>query len=217
MLRVWGCMVQYRPPTSTIGKFESRTRWCIHLGISHEHKAWIMLDLLSQKTAHARDVIFYKCLFLEQFRHDEQTNANRVFANDGHSYATPEDEAAAAILEQDTRGEFTWGDRHSSDDDDDSSGGGMGETGGGGRGAAPPAPPEPESGDDDVQEVIPQHRHDSTVSGLQLLGLHTTTLKAPRVIKPRNSCQALTRPHSKEWRKAMDAEIKALESRDIWD
>ncbi|CAI7758334.1 unnamed protein product [Closterium sp. NIES-54] len=36
MLRVWGCMVQYRPPTSTIGKFASRARWGIHLGISYE-------------------------------------------------------------------------------------------------------------------------------------------------------------------------------------
>ncbi|CAI7871223.1 unnamed protein product [Closterium sp. NIES-53] len=71
MLRVWGCMVQYRPPTSTIGKFASRARWGIHLGISHEHKAWILLDLLSQKTTHARDVIFYERLFLELFRHDE--------------------------------------------------------------------------------------------------------------------------------------------------
>ncbi|CAI5484626.1 unnamed protein product [Closterium sp. Yama58-4] len=58
MLRVWGCMVQYRPPTSTIGKFASRARWGIHLGISHEYKAWTVLDLLSQKTVHARDVIF---------------------------------------------------------------------------------------------------------------------------------------------------------------
>ncbi|CAI5460706.1 unnamed protein product [Closterium sp. Yama58-4] len=145
------------------------------------------------------------------------TTSNRVYANDGHSYATPEDEAAAAILEQDTRGEFTWGDRHSSDDDDDdSSEGGMGGTGGSGRGAAPPAPPEPESDDDDVQEVIPQHRHDSTVSGLQLLGLHTATSKAPRASEPRNPRQALTGPHSKEWREAMDGEIKALESRDTW-
>ncbi|CAI7854981.1 unnamed protein product [Closterium sp. NIES-53] len=155
-------------------------------------------------------------LFLGQFREDERTNSNRVNASDGHSYAIPEDEAVAAILEQDTRGEFTGGYRHSSDDDDDDpSGGGVGRARGSGRGAVPP-PPEPESDDDDVQEVIPQHCHDSTVSGLQLLGLHTATSTAPRVIEPKNLCQALTRPHNKEWRKAMDAKIKALESRDIW-
>ncbi|CAI7849447.1 unnamed protein product [Closterium sp. NIES-54] len=118
-------------------------------------------------------------------------------------------------------GEFTRGNRRDDDDDhDDSPGGGAGAAGGGGggsgRGAAPPAPSEPESDDDDVQEVIPQHRHDSTVSRLQLLGLHIATTTAPRVTEPKNPRQALTGPHSKEWREAMDAEIKALESRDTW-
>ncbi|CAI7896263.1 unnamed protein product [Closterium sp. NIES-53] len=215
MLRVWGCMVQYRPPTSTIGKFASRARWGVHLGISHEHKAWLILDLMSHKVKNAHDVIFYERLFLRQFREDEQANANRVYANNGHRYASPEDEAAAAILEQDPRGEFTRGDH-----DDDSPGGGAGATSGGrsgsGGGAAPPAPPEPKSNDDDVQEVIPQHRHDSTVLGLQLLGLHTATSTAPRVIEPKNLRQTLTGPHIKEWREAMDAKIKALESRDTW-
>ncbi|CAI7736374.1 unnamed protein product, partial [Closterium sp. NIES-53] len=150
-------------------------------------RAWLILDLMSQKVKNARDVIFYERLFLLQFREDEQANANRVYANNGHSYASPEDEAAAAIMEQDPRGEFT----RDEDDDDDSPGGGAGAVGrggsgsgrggsGSGRGAAPPAPPEPESDDDDVQEVIPQHRHDSTVSGLQLLGLHTATSTAKR-------------------------------------
>ncbi|CAI7922363.1 unnamed protein product [Closterium sp. NIES-53] len=181
MLRVWGCMVQYRPPTSTIGKFASRTHWGNHLGISHEHKAWLILDLMSQK-----------------------------------------DEAAAAIQEQESKGEFTRGDCRDDDDDEDndSPGGGAGASGGcgsgSGRGAALPAPPEPECDDDDVQEVIPQHRHDSTASGLQLLGLHTATSTAPRVIEPKNPRQALTGPHSKEWREVMDAEIKALDSRDTW-
>ncbi|CAI7802829.1 unnamed protein product [Closterium sp. NIES-53] len=213
MLRVWGCMVWYYLPTSTIGKFASRARWGIHLGISREYKAWLILDLISQKFTKLRDVIFYERLFLGKFREDERTNANRIYASDGHSYPTPEDEAAAAILEQDTRGEFT-GDRRSNDDDDeDPSRGGFGGAGGSGGGAAAP-PPEPESDDDDVQEVIPQHRHDSTVSGLQLLGLHTATSTAPRVIEPKNPCQALTGPYNKEWREAMDVEIRARESRD---
>ncbi|CAI7736487.1 unnamed protein product [Closterium sp. NIES-54] len=120
------------------------------------------------------------------FREVERTNANRVYTNDRHSYATPEDEAGAAILEQDTRGEFTGGDRRSDDDDDDKdpSRGGVGGAGGSDKGAA--APPEPKSDDDNVQEV------------------------------PKNPCQALTGPHSKDWRKAMDAEIKVLESCDTW-
>ncbi|CAI7874691.1 unnamed protein product [Closterium sp. NIES-53] len=109
------------------------------------------------------------------------------------------------------------GDRHSNDDDDEySPGGGAGGAGGSSRGAAPPPLPELESDDDDVQEVIPQHRHDSTNSGLQLLGLHTAMSTAPRVIEPKNPRQVLTGPHSKEWREAMDQEIQALESRDTW-
>ncbi|CAI7886978.1 unnamed protein product [Closterium sp. NIES-53] len=127
---------------------------------------------MSQKVTNARDVIFYEGLFLRQFCEDKQANANRVYANNGHSYVSPEDEAAADILEQDTRseftrGEFTRGDRRSDDDDDDDSPGGgagaaCGSGIGSGKGASPPAPPELESDDDDVQEVIPQHRHDST-------------------------------------------------------
>ncbi|CAI7914172.1 unnamed protein product, partial [Closterium sp. NIES-53] len=167
-----------------------------------------------QKITNARDGIFYERLNLAQFRKDEQTNANRVYTNDRHSYATPKDEAAAAILEQDTRGEFTRGDHHNSDDNDEyPPEGGVGAAGGSSRGAATPPPPKPESDDDDVQEVIPQHRHDSTVEGLQLLGLHTATSTAPHVIEPKNPRQALTGPHSKEWREAMDQEIQALVDR----
>ncbi|CAI7771689.1 unnamed protein product [Closterium sp. NIES-53] len=220
MFRVWGCMVEYRPPTSTIGKFASRARWGVHLGISQEHKARLILDLMSQNVRNACVVIFYERLLLRQFREYKQANANRIYANNGHSYASPEDEAVAAILEQDPRGKFTRGDRDNDNDDDDSPGGGAGVAGGGesgsGGGAAPPAPHEPESDDDDVQEVIPQHLHDSNISGLQLLGLHTATSTSPRVIKPKNPRQALMGPHIKEWRKAMNAEIKALESRDTW-
>ncbi|CAI7793640.1 unnamed protein product [Closterium sp. NIES-53] len=171
---------------------------------------------MSQKVKNVRDVIFYERLFLRQFREDEQANANRVYANNGNSYASPKDEAAAAILEQDPRGEFTRGNRDDDDDGDDFRGGGGGSGSGSGGGAASPAPPESESDDDNVKEVIPQHRHDNTVSGLQLLGLHIATSTAPRVIQQKNLCQALTGPHSKEWRKAMDAETKALESRDTW-
>ncbi|CAI7811638.1 unnamed protein product [Closterium sp. NIES-54] len=161
------------------------------LRYSPRHQLWaqgMAHPLMSQKTTNARDAIFYERLFLQQFREDEQANANRVYANDGHSYASPEDEAAAAILEQDPRGEFTRGDhRSSNDDDNDSPEGGAGATGGSGsgRGATPPAPPEPDSDDDDVHEVTPHHRHDSAVTGLQLLGLHTATSTAIPTIKGR--------------------------------
>ncbi|CAI7922560.1 unnamed protein product [Closterium sp. NIES-53] len=182
----------------------------------HAPCALIILDLLSQKVTNALDIIFYEWLNLAQFREDEQTNVNRVYANEGHSHATPEDEAVAAILEEDRANKFP--NIGGGDDDDDDSNDlprGAGGVGGSSRDrASQPPPPEPESGDDDVQEVITQHRHDSIISGLQLMGLHTATSSASRIIKLKNPCQALTEPHSKEWREAMDAEIKALESRD---
>ncbi|CAI7863347.1 unnamed protein product [Closterium sp. NIES-53] len=44
----------------------------------------------------------------------------------------------------------------------------------------------------------------------------TPEVRLARVIEPKNLRQALTGPHSKEWRESMDAEIKVLESRDTW-
>ncbi|CAI7849569.1 unnamed protein product, partial [Closterium sp. NIES-54] len=41
MLRVWGCMVQYRPTSASIGKFTQRAQWGVHLGLSHEYKGWL--------------------------------------------------------------------------------------------------------------------------------------------------------------------------------
>ncbi|CAI7889991.1 unnamed protein product [Closterium sp. NIES-54] len=33
LLRVFGCIVQYRPPTAPLGKFDQRAKWGLHLGI----------------------------------------------------------------------------------------------------------------------------------------------------------------------------------------
>ncbi|CAI7738331.1 unnamed protein product [Closterium sp. NIES-54] len=123
LLRICGCIVRNRPPTSTIGKIASRVRWGIHLGIIYEYK----------------------------YHADEQTNTNRVYTKDGHSYATLEDEAAAAIMEQDDVSEFS---DIGGDDNDDSDDSPPGPTGGSSKDPAPPPPPEPKSDDDDVQEVF---------------------------------------------------------------
>ncbi|CAI7817614.1 unnamed protein product [Closterium sp. NIES-54] len=100
----------------------------------------------------------------DQFRYraNEQSGANQVYANDGRSYATLEDEAAAAILDQDNTSKFPEIDRHNDDDDDDKSP--PGAAGGSSRDPVPPSPPEPKSDDDGVQEVIRQHCLDTTVS-----------------------------------------------------
>ncbi|CAI7925180.1 unnamed protein product, partial [Closterium sp. NIES-53] len=176
-------------------------------------KAWIILDLLSNKVTNTRDVIFHERLNLAQYRADEQKGANRVYVNDGHNFATPKDEAAAAILEQDNTSEFLDIFDDGDEDSDDSS---SGPVGGSSRDPAPPSPSEPESDDDDVQEVVPQNRQNNTILRMHLLGLHTATFMAPCVIKPKNPRQALTGPHNKEWREAMDAKVKDSESRDTW-
>ncbi|CAI7759877.1 unnamed protein product [Closterium sp. NIES-54] len=75
MLRVWGCVVQYRPRTSIIGKFASHARWGIHLGIIYEYKAWIILDLLSQKVTNARAL---SSTSGSTSPSSTKTNANRV-------------------------------------------------------------------------------------------------------------------------------------------
>ncbi|CAI7760340.1 unnamed protein product [Closterium sp. NIES-54] len=213
MLRVWGCMVQYRPTSATTGKFTHRARWRVHLGLSHEYQGWLILDIDNKQIVPARDVLFYERLTLEQWIEDERCNVARAYANNGDSFASPEDEATAAALYRDPVDEHPGvppRTRNGDDDDDD---------------APAPGPSrrhtEPytsatahESDDDDVVEVTTTDT--TNVSGVQLLGLHTSDTTLTRVVEPKNPRQALTGPHAKEWRAAMDAELKALESRDTW-
>ncbi|CAI7848550.1 unnamed protein product [Closterium sp. NIES-54] len=49
MLRVFGCMVQYRPHTAGTGKFEDRARWGIHLGIESVYHAWTILNFTTHQ------------------------------------------------------------------------------------------------------------------------------------------------------------------------
>ncbi|CAI5500194.1 unnamed protein product [Closterium sp. Naga37s-1] len=215
MLRVWGCMVQYRPTLATIGKFVHRARWGVHLGLSHEHKGWLILDMDSKEIVPARDILFYERLTLKQWIEDERRNQARGYVNSGRSFATPEDEAAAAVLDRDDTDEHPSIPPRPRDDDDDDSDDDP--TPGPSRRQAEPSTAAPgyESGDDDVVEV-PTNADTTNVSGLQLLGLHTSVSTLARAVEPKNPRQALTGPHAKEWRAAMDAELKALESRDTW-
>ncbi|CAI7749188.1 unnamed protein product [Closterium sp. NIES-54] len=49
MLRVFGCMVQYRPHTTLTKKFEDHASWGIHLGIESEYHAWTILDFATHQ------------------------------------------------------------------------------------------------------------------------------------------------------------------------
>ncbi|CAI7913076.1 unnamed protein product [Closterium sp. NIES-54] len=67
LLRVFGCVVQYRPPTAPLGKFDQRAKWGLHLGIEKQYFAWRIMDYRSCLLVPARDCIFYENLTLPVF------------------------------------------------------------------------------------------------------------------------------------------------------
>ncbi|CAI7910751.1 unnamed protein product [Closterium sp. NIES-54] len=67
MLRVFGCMVQYRPPSAQAGQFSQRAQWGLHLGIERNYNAWKIFDVHSKEIVAARDVIFYERLTLPTY------------------------------------------------------------------------------------------------------------------------------------------------------
>ncbi|CAI7885002.1 unnamed protein product [Closterium sp. NIES-53] len=67
MLRVFGCMVQYRPHIARAGRFSQRAQWGLHLGIEKHYNAWKIFDIQSKETVAARDVIFYERLPLQTY------------------------------------------------------------------------------------------------------------------------------------------------------
>ncbi|CAI7867780.1 unnamed protein product [Closterium sp. NIES-53] len=89
LLRVFGCVVQYRPPTAPLGKFDQRAKWGLHLGIKKQYFAWRIMDYRSRLLVPARDCIFYENLtlpFFEQHLASQQNPATlfhgvRSFAN----------------------------------------------------------------------------------------------------------------------------------------
>ncbi|CAI7778666.1 unnamed protein product [Closterium sp. NIES-53] len=89
MLRVFGCMVQYRPHTARAGRFSQRAQWGLHLGIEKHYNAWKIFDVHSKETVAARDVIFYERLTLQTYLDNLAANrdltggfrGNRAFAS----------------------------------------------------------------------------------------------------------------------------------------
>ncbi|CAI7737678.1 unnamed protein product [Closterium sp. NIES-54] len=94
MLRVFGCMVQYRPPSARAGRFSQRAQWGLHLGIERNYNAWKIFDVHSKETVAARDVIFYKRLTLPTYLANLEENRDPTggFRGDRH-FASAVDEA----------------------------------------------------------------------------------------------------------------------------
>ncbi|CAI7863711.1 unnamed protein product [Closterium sp. NIES-53] len=94
MLRVFGCMVQYRPLSARAGRFSQRAQWGLHLGIEKNYNAWKIFDVHSKETVAARDVIFYERLTLPTYLANLEENRDPTggFRGDRH-FASPGDEA----------------------------------------------------------------------------------------------------------------------------
>ncbi|CAI7897445.1 unnamed protein product [Closterium sp. NIES-53] len=245
LLRVFGCVVQYRPPTAPLGKFDQRAKWGLHLGLEKQFSAWRILDYRCRLLLPARDCIFYENLTLPVFEQYLATQRDLATLFHGvRSFASADAELAA-----------------SEEPDID-----------GAREAAPDPPiPTTSSGfpefiplvnahPDDVREVhhtylVDDQRRpmpavtDSSIrvdpdeiggangeqcesfnfagrtddspnyqTGLQILGLAAAVQhNYSEVAEPKTARQALLRPHREKWREATDRELAALEKRETWD
>ncbi|CAI7790344.1 unnamed protein product [Closterium sp. NIES-53] len=94
MLRVFGCMVQYRPPSARAGRFSQRAQWGLHLGIERNYNAWKIFDVYSKETVAARDVLLYERLTLPTYLANLEENRDPTggFHGDRH-FASAADEA----------------------------------------------------------------------------------------------------------------------------
>ncbi|CAI7795794.1 unnamed protein product [Closterium sp. NIES-53] len=94
LLRVFGCMVQYRPPSARAGRFSQRAHWGLHLGIERNYSAWKIFDVHSKEIVAAHDVIFYERLTLPTYlaNLEEDRNPTGGFRGD-QAFASVADEA----------------------------------------------------------------------------------------------------------------------------
>ncbi|CAI7797776.1 unnamed protein product [Closterium sp. NIES-53] len=245
LLRVFGCVVQYRPPTAPLGKFDQRAKWGLHLGIEKQYLAWRIMDYRSRLLVPARDCIFYENLTLPVFEKHLATQLDPAVLFHGvRSFASADAELAASE-EPDIAG------AHEAAPD-------------------PPVPvtssgilefiPLADAAPEDVRDVhhtylVDEHRQpmpvvsDSSIcvnpeeiggasgyqndsvnfagrtddnphyqTGLQILGLAAAVQHSSTVnLEPKTARQALSGPHRKKWREAMDRELAALEKRGTWD
>ncbi|CAI7806114.1 unnamed protein product [Closterium sp. NIES-54] len=236
MLRVFGCMVQYRPPSARAGRFSQRAQWGLHMGIERNYNAWKIFDVHSKETVAARDVIFYERLTLPTYlaNLEEDWDPTGGFRGDRH-FASAADEAdwdehnvdeaseeagplpycsVDVPMDEENPRESANADvfYHFADN-----------------GYVTPAEvntneaerigpnfiPDPEAGDEaayPADTTLPRY----TQSGLQILGLVTAVHGTEIPKEPATVQQALGGEHREKWHEAMDKELKALEERNTW-
>ncbi|CAI7917145.1 unnamed protein product [Closterium sp. NIES-54] len=236
MLRVFGCMVLYRPHTAIAGRFSQRARWGLHLGIERNYKAWKIFAVHSKETVAARDVIFYKRLtlptYLANLKEDRDPTGgfrgDRAFASAADEADWDEQNVDEASEES---GPLPYCSVVAPMDDENPRKSANGEvfyhfadngfvtpaevnTNEGER-IGPNFIPDPEAGDEaayPADTTLPRY----TQGGLQILGLVTAVHGTEIPKEPATVQQALGGEHREKWHEAMDKELKALEERNTW-
>ncbi|CAI7910285.1 unnamed protein product [Closterium sp. NIES-54] len=236
MLRVFGCMVQYRPPEARAGRFSQRAQWGLHLGIEKNYTAWRIFDIHTKETVAARDVIFYERLTLQTYLanlHDNQ-NLTGGFRGD-RAFASAADEADWDEQNVDNAskeaGPLPYCSVNMPMDEENPRDSNNADVfyHFADNGYVTPATvntneaervgpnfiPDPEVGDEAAYPEDPElPRYSQT--GLQILGLVTAVHGTAIPKEPAMVQQALEGEHGEKWREAMDKELKALEERNTW-
>ncbi|CAI7893853.1 unnamed protein product [Closterium sp. NIES-54] len=236
MLRVFGCMVQYRPPAARAGRFSQRAQWGLHLRIEKNYNAWKIFDVHSKEIVAARDVIFYERLTLQTYLANLQEDQDPTGGFRGNrAFASKEDEADWDEQNVDNASEeagpLPFCSVDVPMDADNPREGVNAETfyHFADNGYVTPATvntneaervgpnflPDPEAGDEAAYpEDANLPRYSQT--GLQILGLVTAVHGDTLPKEPATVQQAPGGEHREKWREAMDKVLKALEDRNTW-
>ncbi|CAI7834216.1 unnamed protein product [Closterium sp. NIES-53] len=236
MLRVFGCMVQYRPPSARAGRFSQRAQWGLHLGIEKNYNAWKIFDVHSKETVAARYVIFYERLTLPTYLANLEENRDPTggFRGDRH-FASAADEADWDEQNVDNASDeagplpycfvpIPMDDENPRESVNAETYFDLADTGyvtpaevntNEAERVGPNFIPDPEDGDEAAypeDTTLPHY----TQSGLQILGLVTAVHGTDTPKEPATVHQALGGEHKEKWREAMDKELKALQERNTW-
>ncbi|CAI7833883.1 unnamed protein product [Closterium sp. NIES-53] len=236
MLRVFGCMVQYRPPSARAGRFSQCAQWGLHLGIERNYNAWKIFDIHSKETVAARDVIFYKRLTLPTYHAnlEEDRDPTGGFRGD-QAFALAADEADWDEQNVDNASEeegplpycsvpIPMDDENPRESVNAETYFDFADTGyvtpaevntNEAERIGPNFIPDPETGDEaayPADTTLPRY----TQSGLQILGLVTAVHGTVTPKEPATVQQALGGEHKEKWREAMEKELKALKERNTW-
>ncbi|CAI7901734.1 unnamed protein product [Closterium sp. NIES-54] len=237
MLRVFGCMGQYRPPSARAGRFSQRAQWGLHLGIERNYNAWKIFDLHSKETVAARDVIFYERLTLPTYlaNLEEDRDPTGGFRGDRH-FASAADEADWDEQNVDNASEeagplpycsvpIPMDDENPRESVNAETYFDLADTGyitsaevntNEAERIGPNFIPDPETGDEaayPADTTLPRY----TQSGLQILGLVTAVHGTETPKEPATVQQALGGEHREKWHEAMEKELKALQERNTWN